>query len=181
MRPALACQATVRAGPAAMAWKPVAMPPHITAQCRPPSRPAVSAASRVGRSPASVMAMESWRRRAALAWPPKRRGRAVVVLEDVEGRRVEVVELAALDRPHEGGDGRAQQHQADRDQQQQDPHARASPDIGEPALSPLAGSGACRARRKALRVTSSEDRAMPRAAIQGVTRPAAASGIASTL
>src|SRR5690606_41945807 len=89
--------------------------------------------------------------------------------------------ISALDRPDEGGNGHAQQHQADRDQQQQDPHARASRLGAEAPLSPLAGSGARRARRSALRVTSSEDRAMPSAASQGVTRPAAASGIASTM
>src|SRR5690606_7896962 len=101
--------------------------------------------------------------------------------EDVQGGGVEVVELAALDRPDEGGDGHAQQHQADRDQQQQDPHARASRVVAVPPLSPLADVGARRARRSALRVTSSEDRAMPSAASHGVTSPAAASGIASTL
>src|SRR6476620_1485234 len=95
-------------------------------------------------------------------WIPRWRV-VFVVGENVDRRRVEIVELPAPDRPHERPDRHAEQQQADRHQQQKNRH----------------GSG--RVRRSALAVTVSDDSAMPSAAIHGVTSPATASGTASKL
>src|SRR5690606_15825119 len=160
-RPRFGCSAghTPRWPP--MAEKPVAMPPHMAAQCTPPMSPASSAAPMASQSTGMGRAVA---RRGVGGAGLRRQRFRIVVAQDVDGGRVQVLELALAHRPAEGPDGHAEQDQADRDQEQEDVHA---------------ASG--RARRRALRVTASEDSAMPSAATHGVTRPAAARGTASTL
>src|SRR5690554_3813637 len=128
------------------------MPPHIAAQCTPPIRPASSAAPRVSQS----IGIAAWR------W--------CLVAQNVDCRRVEILELAAANGPGEAGDDHQQQHQADRYQDEQDVHA-----------ADLDFAGGVRVSRSALPTTSSEDSAMPSAASHGVTRPAIATGRAMTL
>src|SRR5690606_1077151 len=145
-----------------MAEKPVAMPPHMAAQCTPPIRPASRAAPSMSQSIGIALRGRGLAVRTA--------GRRCIVAEDVDRRGVEVFELALADRPDEGGDHHQQEHDADRDQYKEDVHA---------AVLPFRDG--VRARRRALHTTSSEDSAMPSAASQGVTRPAIATGRAMTL
>src|SRR5690606_19934544 len=144
-----------------MAEKPVAMPPHMAAQCTPPIRPVSRAAPMASQSVGMVPVL-----RPRSGSRGRRRGRlvGVVVAQDVDGGRVEVLELPLAHGPAEGPGGDAEQDDADGDEEQQDVHR----------------SG-IRARRSALTVTISEDSAMPSAATQGITRPAAASGTATML
>ena len=79
------------------------------------------------------------------------------------GGPVEILELAALQRPEEGPQPDQAQAQRDRDQHRQPVHFAAL------------------ARRSELPITSSELVDMATAAISGVTRPAIASGTASRL
>src|SRR6476620_2976275 len=127
------------------------MPPHIAAQCAPPSRPLSNAPDSTSQSigmPVPVRGLDG----AAVAVRAAARLLLGAIDEDVERGTVEVVELAAAHRPDEGPDRDAQQDQAERDEQQQDRHG-----------------AALRASRSALRVTTSDDSAMPSAASQGVT------------
>src|SRR5687767_13451901 len=121
------------------------MPPHIAAQCAPPSSPVSKAPPTTSQSSGIV----------------------VVLDQDIDRWGVEIVELSAPHRPDERPDRRAEQQYAQGNQQQEDAHVRTP--------------GVARDRRNALSVTTSEDRAIPMAASQGVTSPSAASGSAKTL
>src|SRR5690554_6188648 len=138
------------------------MPPHIAAQCTPPIRPVSSAAPMASQS----VGMGPVARRAAgfAVLAGLRRQVGAVVAQDVDRGGVEVLELALAHRPAERPDRHAKQHDAHRDEEEEDVHGLDA-----------------RARRSALKVTMSEDSAMPSAATQGVTRPAAASGMAMML
>ena len=91
--------------------------------------------------------------------------RIVVVEQDAVAGAVEIVELAGLQRPQEGGQAEQAQHQGQRDQ----------PDAGRPS------ARAARFRRSALTMTRSDEVDMAIAATSGVTRPATASGTVSRL
>src|SRR6476661_4046529 len=110
MRPRLGCNAT-HAPPRWPIDTLVAMPPHITAQCAPPSRPVSMAPTSTIQS--GVILVAPWRLRRRL----------VIVDEDGERRRVEVFELPLLHRPRERPDRHDEQHERERDQQKQDGHA----------------------------------------------------------
>src|SRR5688572_5681090 len=70
-----------------VAENPVAIPPHIAAQCAPPSSPLSDAAPSVSQS-------------IAIARVLARRGQRLLS-QDVDGRRVEIIELAASYGPDE--------------------------------------------------------------------------------
>src|SRR4249919_3154991 len=143
MRPALSMSAWRSAPSPRGAAKPTAMPPHIARQCTPPNRPASNAAPSASRS--TGIAWTLW---------------CVVVGQDVERRRLDVLELSAAHRPGEEQHGEAEQQQGDRDQGKQDVHA--APPRSRPT-------------RSALSVTPSEEPAMPSAAQPGASAPLAAS------
>src|SRR3970040_1670418 len=83
---------------------PVAMPPHIAAQCTPPIRPVSSAAPAVSQSIGlPEMAPLAIGARVHLG------AVVLVVAQDVDRRGVEVVELTAAHRPDEGPDRGTQQ------------------------------------------------------------------------
>ena len=89
--------------------------------------------------------------------------RPVIVCHYPVRRAVEVVELPGPHRPYERCTNQEREHDGERDQQEQDVHDQGL------------------ARRSALATTTSDDTAIPTDASNGVTRPAAASGIATTL
>src|SRR4249919_549587 len=100
MRPRFGCKA-VHAPPRWPIDTLVAMPPHLAAQCAPPSRP-------VSLAPTSTI------QSGVILFAPWRRRRFVVVDEDGERRRIEVLELPPLHRPREGPDRGDQQHEGQR-------------------------------------------------------------------
>lgn len=93
-----------------------------------------------------------------------RRGTVVVLEQDAVRRAVQVVELARLQGPKEGGETDQAEEQGDGDEIEQDGHARFP-----------------RLRRKALVITTMDDVDMATAAIKGVTKPAMASGMVTAL
>ena len=97
-------------------------------------------------------------------------GWLVVIREDSHRRRVEIVELARADRPHEDPGHRDDRDDGDPDEEWKDLHRGQCP----------CASGE-RPRRSAFPATTSELRDMPIAAAQGGTAPAAARGSATRL
>ena len=93
--------------------------------------------------------------------------RPVVVDHDAQSRPLEVVELAAVHGEPEGGADHDREHDAQRDQQEEDVHAQRD--------------SAARLSRSAFSTTSNELADMPMPAASGVTPPASASGIAQRL
>src|SRR6516165_3695708 len=85
------------------------MPPHIARQWVLPKNPASNAvrnvSSCIGRSPCG------------------RRGRTVIVEQDLQRRRVEVIELAASHRPEERPHRYPEQHECQRNQEIETAHA----------------------------------------------------------
>src|SRR4249919_884167 len=106
MRPRFGCKA-VHAPPRWPIDTLVAMPPHIAAQCAPPSRPVSMAPTSTIQS--GVIAFVPWRLRRWL----------VVVDEDGECRCIEILELSALHRPRKRPDRGDEQHERQRHQQQE--------------------------------------------------------------
>ena len=116
--------------------------------------------------------------------------RPVVIQHDLVRRPVEVVELSGPHGPHECRTNQEREHDGQRDEQEQDVHVSGA---GPPQATDCAPSGAASeasvgvvsfqplARRMAFATTTSEDTAIPIDAANGDTRPAAASGIATTL
>src|SRR3982750_104500 len=102
MRPELSSSAWRRAPSLRGAENPTAMPPHIARQCTPPNRPASSAPPSTSRS-------------RGIARPPG----FFVVGEDVERRRLDVLELAAAHGPRKREHRDAEQYHRDRDQREQ--------------------------------------------------------------
>lgn len=107
---------------------------------------------------------------------------SVVVLNDAERRTFKVIELSAAHAPPEHCADQEHQHDAERNQQIEDVHAqrldRTAPAAGAVRAGTLRGG---RMSRNALATTSSELAAMPTPAIQGVSQPDTASGMASRL
>jgi len=106
--------------------------------------------------------------------------RRLLVEQDALSGAVQVVVLAALQRPEEGGKADGAKQQRDRDEIDEDIHAVA-------LLSSVPGNGKARrgrsatASRNELAVTRMEDDDIATAAISGVTIPAMASGTATQL
>ncbi len=93
--------------------------------------------------------------------------RVLVIEQDPLGSPVQIVELAALERPEKSSKAQEAEEQGDRDQIDEGVH----------------GTAGRRARpsRRALPTTSKDEADMQRAATSGVTRPATASGMVSRL
>jgi hypothetical protein len=123
----------------------------------------------------------------------------VIVGQNAKRGAVEIVVLAAFERPQEGDQPGEPKHERERDEVEQDVHDTSSTAVG--ATSPrifasgytrgtaIAGAGNslnCSPRigsraRNAFRVTRIEEPDMATAAIRGVTRPAIAIGTAKAL
>lgn len=91
----------------------------------------------------------------------------LVVDQDPHRGAVQILELAAPERPQERHEAEQAEQERGRDQYEQDVHPKGRPPP--------------RRRRSAFRVTRMDDADMAAAATIGVTRPATASGIASAL
>lgn len=89
----------------------------------------------------------------------------IIVRQNARGVAVRVVELAGSKRPKERGKAGTAEQQRNRQQENERAHAGAS----------------VRDRRKAFSVTMIDDPDIATAAISGVTRPAAANGVARAL
>ena len=89
----------------------------------------------------------------------------VVVAKNAVGGTIEIIELARLQRPHEGAEPRKPQQQGRRDQVDQNAHALPPANLA----------------RNAFVVTRIEEPDMASAAISGVTKPAMAIGTATML
>jgi hypothetical protein len=107
--------------------------------------------------------------------------RRLLVEQDALGSAVQVVVLAALQRPEEGGKADGAEQQRDRDEIDENIHA------GALLSGPVRGNGKARpgrtatASRNELAVTRMEDDDIATAAMSGVTIPAMASGTATQL
>lgn len=109
-----------------------------------------------------------------LAQVIRRRSRRgpVVVHEDPVSRALEIVKLAAAYRPPQQPEHAADQGNAERDE---------DVETLDDTLQPCCSARLQRLKRNALPTTSSELPAIPSPASQGLTRPTAASGIATAL
>jgi len=113
-----------------------------------------------------------------MALPP---AAAVVVHQNTMARTVEVIELAASERIPEDPADQKRKYQADRNQQKYDIDGGYS-NTGRVELAGFPAAGdALRNSLSAFAMTSAELAAIPTPASRGVTKPHAASGIASAL
>ena len=144
----------------------MAIPPHMTAQCPLPIRPARK----------RVMSAMSFTRR--------RRG-SIIIKQYLQSGRFQIVKLPTAHSPEIGPTRQYHQHQTERNQQIQNVHAAMRPSAsfrtGTSGRCSLGSGLETRNSRMALSTTSSELTDMPMAAIQGCSRPATASGTAVAL
>ncbi len=106
----------------------------------------------------------------------------VVVGENPVRRTFEIVELPGSNRPPERRGDQQREHDGQRNQQQEDFHAvQPVCDAAGAAEARPAVRTRTRETRSALPTTTSDDADMPIAATSGVTKPAAAAGIAIAL
>lgn len=102
-------------------------------------------------------------------------GRKVVFIVEENSfcRPVEVIELAALERPEKRRQAKQAEKQRGRDEQRQNVHQRSFPSLFMPTWPSR--------KRSALSVTRMEEDDIAKAAISGVTNPATAIGTATAL
>jgi len=114
-------------------------------------------------------------------FPCGRRGRTVIVEQDLQCRGVEVIELPAAHRPEERPHRYPEQYECQRNQEIETAHALSAAASSRDAVGAADFPDGDRMSRMAFITTRSELSDMPSAAIQGCSRPLAASGTAIRL